>query len=107
MPDGIVVADVLGTVSSMNSTAEFLLGRTESQSIGRSIEDVLDPSCSPPECIGARALCGAGSLVAALLSAKSGILHLPPKSSSNLTCVTLSSIVDSAKGVIGIVVVLR
>jgi PAS domain S-box-containing protein len=106
LPDGIVVADVLGTVTSMNTTAEKLAGRTEDDSIGCAIEEVLGVS-QPAEWRGVNGVQPAVSLLAALFAAENGTLHLSCKTRSHTSNVTLSCIVDSANVVISVLAVLR
>ncbi len=103
LPDGIIVADTLGTVLSMNPRAESVTGRAAADSIGRTVEEVLGTLCDG-EPDNSSAITG-HSLVNDLLASE--VIDLPTRTESPLPRASLSCITDSGKAVVGVLVVLR
>lgn len=105
LPDGLIAIDNLGTVVSMNRTAELMSGRSRAECCGLPLEQVLaqlesgddGPGCQP------RSI----ALVRELLESKGGVLQFLPHGASQTRRVEFSTMLDRSGAVTGFLAILR
>jgi PAS domain S-box-containing protein len=107
IPDGMIVADVLGTVTSMNAKAESLMGGRAGDCIGLPIETVLNLPRATSKGDPAGHDDVDRTLLSELLAGREGALRVAGPPSGPISEITLSLVVDSTKAVVGFLALLR